>query len=122
MTLLDAPAYDRTLARRRRKLVIGALLLCGVAGIVIALCWNLPAEHRVNQFSPHSKRRTSRKRLASGITIPIGKSTPSDTQRMAIRSAVLSSTGAKAATMAASPVTKSYIPPPMAITPFWRWR
>jgi hypothetical protein len=50
MTLLDAPIYDRTLAKRRRNLIIGALLLCGIAGIVIGLCWNLPAEHRVNQF------------------------------------------------------------------------
>jgi hypothetical protein len=50
MTLLDAPVYDRTLVKRRRNLLIGALLVCGLAGIVVALCWNLPAEHRVNQF------------------------------------------------------------------------
>jgi len=50
MTLLDAPAYDGTHARGRRNLLIGALLFCGVAGMVIYLCWNLPAEHRVNQF------------------------------------------------------------------------
>ncbi len=50
MTLLNAPAYDRTYAQRRRNLLIGALVFCGVAGIVAFLCWNLPAEHRVNQF------------------------------------------------------------------------
>jgi len=50
MTLLDAPAYNRTHAKRRRNLVIGALLVCVVAGVVVFLCWNLPAEHRVNQF------------------------------------------------------------------------
>jgi hypothetical protein len=50
MTLLDAPVYDRTLTKRRRNLVIGALLFCAVACMVVALCWNLPAEHRVNQF------------------------------------------------------------------------
>ena len=50
MTLLDAPVYDRTLTKRRRNLVIGALLFCAAAGIVAVLCWNLPAEHRVNQF------------------------------------------------------------------------
>jgi hypothetical protein len=50
MTLLDAPTYDRNLTRRRRKLVIGALLFCAFAGIVFAVCRNLPAEHRVNQF------------------------------------------------------------------------
>jgi hypothetical protein len=50
MTLLDAPAYDRTLTTRRRNLLIAALLVCGLAGIAVFLCWNLPAEHRVNQF------------------------------------------------------------------------
>jgi hypothetical protein len=50
MTLLDAPIYDRTLTEKRRNLVIGALLFCAVAGMVVFLCWNLPAEHRVNQF------------------------------------------------------------------------
>jgi hypothetical protein len=50
MSLLNPPAYDRTLDRKRRNLAIGALLICGVAGILVFLCWNLPAEHRVNQF------------------------------------------------------------------------
>jgi hypothetical protein len=50
MTLLDAPIYDRTLTTRRRNLVLGALLFFAVAGMVVCLCWNLPAEHRVNQF------------------------------------------------------------------------
>jgi hypothetical protein len=34
MTLLDAPAYDRTHASRHRNLMIAVLLFCGVAGIV----------------------------------------------------------------------------------------
>jgi hypothetical protein len=50
MTLLDAPVYDRTHAKRRRNLVIAALLVCCVAGMAVFLCRNLPAEHRVNQF------------------------------------------------------------------------
>lgn len=50
MSLLNPPAYNQTLARRRRNRVIGALLICGVAGILVFFCWNLPAEHRVNQF------------------------------------------------------------------------
>jgi hypothetical protein len=50
MTLLDAPAYNQAQARKRRSLLIGALLFCGVAAIVGFLSRNLPAEHRVNQF------------------------------------------------------------------------
>jgi len=50
MTLLDALAYNRTRGKRRRNFLICGLLFCGVAGIVIFLCWNLPAEHRVNEF------------------------------------------------------------------------
>jgi hypothetical protein len=50
MTLLDAPAFDRTHAKNHRNLVIGALLFCGVVGMAVFLCRNLPAEHRVNQF------------------------------------------------------------------------
>lgn len=50
MTLLNAPAYDRTLDRRRRNLITSVLLICGVAAILVFLCWNLRAEHRVNQF------------------------------------------------------------------------
>jgi hypothetical protein len=50
MTLLDAPTYDRALIKKRRNVVIGGLVFCCVAGIVAVLCWNLPAEHRVNQF------------------------------------------------------------------------
>jgi len=50
MTLLNAPVYDRTLAKRRRNLVIGIILFCAIAYFVGFFCWNLPAEHRVNQF------------------------------------------------------------------------
>jgi hypothetical protein len=50
MTLLNAPAYDRIRAKKRRSLQIGAVVLCCVVGILVFLCWNLPAEHRVNQF------------------------------------------------------------------------
>jgi hypothetical protein len=50
MTLLDAPAFDRTHAKNRRNLIIGALIFCGVVGMAVFLCRNLPAEHRVNQF------------------------------------------------------------------------
>jgi hypothetical protein len=50
MTLMDAAIYDRTLTKRRRNLVISALVFCAVAGIVFVLGRNLPAERRVNQF------------------------------------------------------------------------
>jgi hypothetical protein len=50
MTLLDAPSYDQSRARKRRNLLIATFISCGLIGIVAFLCWNLPAEHRVNQF------------------------------------------------------------------------
>jgi hypothetical protein len=50
MTLLDAPVYDERFDNKRRNLVIGILLFCAAAVSVFALCRNLPAEHRVNQF------------------------------------------------------------------------
>jgi hypothetical protein len=50
MTLLNAPAYDSVRAKKRRILIVATLLLCGIAGIAVFLCWNLPAEYRVNQF------------------------------------------------------------------------
>jgi hypothetical protein len=50
MTLLDAPAHNRSRARRRRTLLISVFVLCAVAGMAVFLCWNLPAEHRVNRF------------------------------------------------------------------------
>jgi hypothetical protein len=50
MTLLDAPSYDQSRAKKRRNLLIATLISCGLAGIVVFLCWNLPAERRVNQF------------------------------------------------------------------------
>ena len=50
MTLLDAPIYNQSRARNRRTLLVSVFLLCGVAGIAVFLCWNVPAEHRVNRF------------------------------------------------------------------------
>jgi hypothetical protein len=50
MTLLDAPSYDQSRAKKRRNFLIGTLISCGLVAIVAFLCWNLPAEHRVNQF------------------------------------------------------------------------
>jgi hypothetical protein len=50
MTLLDAPVYDQARTRKRRNILISAACLCGVVAIVVFLCWNLPAEHKVNEF------------------------------------------------------------------------
>jgi hypothetical protein len=50
MTLLDAPSYDQSHAIKRRNLLIGILISCGIVVIVAFLSWNWPAEHRVNQF------------------------------------------------------------------------
>jgi hypothetical protein len=50
MSLLNAPAYDPAHSKRRRNLLIGVLFLCAVVAAVVFRCWNLPAEHRVNQF------------------------------------------------------------------------
>jgi hypothetical protein len=50
MTLLDAPTYNRTRARKRRILLIGAFLFCSLGAGLVFLCWNLPAEHKVNAF------------------------------------------------------------------------
>ena len=50
MTLLDAPMHDamRAKSRRTRWLTVA----CATAAIAIAayLTWNLPAEHRINEF------------------------------------------------------------------------
>ena len=59
MSLLDAPAYDPTSDRRKRNLIIGALITFGVlfvltlGGYAMGHGWlftNLPAEHRINKF------------------------------------------------------------------------
>ena len=50
MTLLDAPVYDQTRTKKRRNLLISASCFCGVVAIVVFLCWNLPAEHKANEF------------------------------------------------------------------------
>jgi hypothetical protein len=50
MTLLDAPSYDAARAKRRRNLLLSAIAALIVAGILVFLCWNVPAEHRMNRF------------------------------------------------------------------------
>lgn len=50
MTLLDAPAFNAALARKRRKIIIGLLVALAVIGILVWQFWNLPAEHHVNRF------------------------------------------------------------------------
>jgi hypothetical protein len=59
MSLLDAPAYDPAPDRRKRNLIIGALItfavlfLLTLGGYAMGHGWlftNLPAEHRVNTF------------------------------------------------------------------------
>jgi hypothetical protein len=50
MTLLDAPRYDAAGARKRRNLVIGALLCCVVAAIFVYTFWDWPEKHRVERF------------------------------------------------------------------------
>jgi hypothetical protein len=50
MTLLDAPGHDRSRAWNDRTPLISAFILCGIIGIAVFLCWNLPAEHRMNRF------------------------------------------------------------------------
>jgi hypothetical protein len=50
MTLLDAPTYDPTKARKRKNLLIaGAITLVVLAGLLWYF-WDWPQEHRVNQF------------------------------------------------------------------------
>src|ERR1700743_3357894 len=48
MTLLDAPAYDRTQSNHWRSL--GAVVIVATGLLTVFLFRNLPAEHRVNQF------------------------------------------------------------------------
>jgi len=50
MTLLDAPVYSQTHSRNRLILAIGSLFLLVVVAIAAFLAWNLPAEHRLNEF------------------------------------------------------------------------
>ena len=50
MTLLDAPAFDQTRSRSRRRLFVGSLCLCGVIALVVCFCWNMPAERTANRF------------------------------------------------------------------------
>jgi hypothetical protein len=50
MTLLDAPDHNRSRAWKRRIPLISAFVFCGIVGIGGFLCWNLPAEHSVNEF------------------------------------------------------------------------
>ena len=50
MTLLDAPSYDAARAKRRRNVIIGAIVGLLVLGILVFVFWNVPAEHRMNRF------------------------------------------------------------------------
>ena len=50
MTLLDAPAYNAARARRRRNYIIGALIFCLLAGILLFVFWDWPEKHRVERF------------------------------------------------------------------------
>ncbi len=50
MTLLDAPAYDPSRARRRKSILIASLVACVVIAGLLFYFWNWPQEHRVNQF------------------------------------------------------------------------
>jgi hypothetical protein len=50
MTLLDTPIPNQSRPRKSWPLLISLFLLCASAGITASLCWNLPAEHRVNRF------------------------------------------------------------------------
>jgi hypothetical protein len=50
MTLFDAPAHRPSRSFRSKKLLVSVFVLCGVAVIAVFLCWNVPAEHRVNRF------------------------------------------------------------------------
>ena len=50
MTLLDAPAFNAALARKRRNFIIGLLVALAVSGILVWEFWNVPAEHHVSRF------------------------------------------------------------------------
>ncbi len=50
MTLLDAPVYDQTRIKTRRNILMSVSGFFGVVAIVVFVCWNLPAEHKVNEF------------------------------------------------------------------------
>jgi hypothetical protein len=50
MTLLDAPAFNAALDRKRRNVVIGLLIALAIVGILVWQFWNWPAEHLVSRF------------------------------------------------------------------------
>lgn len=50
MTLLDAPPYDPERARRWRKRIIYALIVCAIVGFLAYHFWDWREEHLVNQF------------------------------------------------------------------------
>jgi hypothetical protein len=50
MTLLDAPQYDPAKSRRRRNMLIAALVCCAVLGGFTWYFWDWPQEHLVNRF------------------------------------------------------------------------
>jgi hypothetical protein len=50
MTLLDALVYYQTRSNNRRILLGSFVFLCLVVAMAAFLAWNLPAEHRVDEF------------------------------------------------------------------------
>jgi hypothetical protein len=50
MTFMDARVDDSTPSNRRTAVIIALLCMAGIFVITAALVWNLPAEHKVNQF------------------------------------------------------------------------
>ena len=105
MTLLDAPTYDPSKARRRKNILIASLITLLVLAGLLLYFWNWPQEHRVNQFLPPSKPRTCPKPSPSGTTIRIGSSTRNN--MLNIPMAASKSIGATPATGATSRHTKS---------------
>jgi hypothetical protein len=50
MTLLDAPSFNPARARKRRNIILGALVFILVGVVFVWYFWNWPAEHRVSRF------------------------------------------------------------------------
>ena len=50
MTLLDAPTYDPTKARKRKNILIAAGIACLLLAGFLWYFWDWPQEHRVNEF------------------------------------------------------------------------
>jgi hypothetical protein len=50
VTLLDSTVYDTVRAKKRRNRILAVVGLAVAIAIAVFLSWNLPAEHRVNEF------------------------------------------------------------------------